>query len=210
MYSASDIRRRIIIRTPLFTKSMKHYTAIVTFALLGISAIAHAQTPSLPAKADTVCPAPKVVKSPRLKASGSIGTTTVSIDYSSPSVRGRTIWGGLVGYGTVWVTGGHNATAVQFSKDVKIGDKTVKAGKYALFTIPDKDEWTVILNKNHDQHLADDYNEKLDVVRVKVVPKTLDALQESLIYDIKETGSREGMISIRWEKLSITLAVKSL
>ena len=85
----------------------------------------------------------------------------------------------------------------------------MKAGKYALFTIPGKTEWTVILNKNHDQHLADDYDQKLDIVRVKVAPKPLDALQESLIYDVKETGKNEGTISMHWEKLHIELAVET-
>lgn len=175
------------------------------------AANANAQTTSTPAaKADTVCPVPKVVKSPRLKAEGNIGTAKISIDYSSPSVRGRMIWGGLVSYGTVWVTGGHNATSVQFGKDVKIGDKTLKAGKYALFTIPDKNEWTVILNKNFDQHLADDYDEKLDVVRVKVTPKPLDTLQESLRYDVQAMSNNEGAISVRWEKLALSLPVKVL
>lgn len=176
-----------------------------------VTASANAQTTSTPpAKADTVCPVPKVVKSPRLKAEGNIGTVKISIDYSSPSVRGRTIWGGLVSYGTVWVTGGHNATTVQFSKDVNIGGKTLKAGKYALFTIPDKSEWTVILNKNFDQHLADDYDEKLDVVRVKVTPKPLDTLQEALQYNIQAMSNNEGTISVRWEKLALSLPVKVL
>jgi hypothetical protein len=188
---------------------MKHYGIIVMVVLLTVSA--NAQTTSTPpAKADTVCPVPKVVKSPRLKADGSIGSVKISIDYSSPSVRGRTIWGGLVSYGTVWVTGGHNATTVQFSKDVNIGGKTLKAGKYALFTIPDKSEWTVILNKNFDQHLADDYDEKLDVVRVKVTPKPLDTLQEALQYSIQEASNNEGTISVRWEKLALSLPVKVL
>jgi hypothetical protein len=188
---------------------MKHHITIIMFVLLSTSG--YAQTAPPPGtKADTVCPVPKVVKSPRLKTEGNIGKVKISIDYSSPSVRGRTIWGGLVSYGTVWVTGGHNATTVQFSKDVKIDDKTVKAGKYALFTIPDKNEWTLILNKNFDQHLADDYDEKLDVVRVKVLPKPLDTLQESLQYNIQETSKNEGTISVRWERLALSMPVKVL
>lgn len=188
---------------------MKYSIAIILFVLL--TASANAQTAPPPAaKADTVCPVPKVVKSPRLKADGSIGTVKISIDYSSPSVRGRTIWGGLVSYGTVWVTGGHNATTVQFGNNVNIGGRTLKAGKYALFTIPGKTEWTVILNKNFDQHLADDYDEKLDVVRVKVTPKPLDTLQEALQYDVQAMSNNEGTISVRWEKLALSLPVKVL
>lgn len=185
---------------------------LISLVLVAFSLNAYAQPAqsAIPAKADSVAAPPKAVKSPRLKTEGSIGGVKIFIDYSSPSVRGRTIWGGLVGYDAVWVTGGHNATSVEFSKDVTIGDKTVKAGIYALFTIPNKTEWTVILNKNFDQHLADDYDVKLDVVRVKVVPKILDAVQESLVFDVKETNKKDGVISMRWEKLEITLAVTTL
>ena len=73
-----------------------------------------------------------------------------------------------------------------------------------------KDTWTIILNTNYDQHLADDYDEKLDVVRVKVTPKPLDALQEALRYDVQETSKNEGLISVRWEKLVVSLPVKVL
>jgi hypothetical protein len=94
-----------------------------------------------------------------------IGSVHVHIDYSSPSVRGREIFGGLVAFDEVWVTGAHSATNISFDKDLMIEGKEVKSGKYALFTIPGKESWTVILNSNYDQHLADDYTEEEDVAR---------------------------------------------
>ena len=89
-----------------------------------------------------------------------VGNTDIRINYHAPAVRGRVIWGGLVPYDQVWVTGAHSATTLEVGKPFHIGDKILPAGKYALFTIPGKDQWTVIINKNWNQHLADDYSEK--------------------------------------------------
>ena len=86
-----------------------------------------------------------------------IGNTTIKINYNSPGVRGRIIWGELVPYDAVWVTGAHNATSMEVGKSFLIGDKLIPAGKYALFTIPGKDQWTVIINKNWNQQPTDDY-----------------------------------------------------
>ena len=148
--------------------------------------------------------------SPPVTASNSFGDTKVVINYGSPAVKGREIWGKLVPYGKVWRTGANEATIFDVSTDVMIEGKKLAAGRYALFTIPAKDTWTIILNTNYDQHLADDYDEKLDVVRVKVTPKPLDALQEALRYDVQETSKNEGLISVRWEKLVVSLPVKVL
>jgi hypothetical protein len=99
-----------------------------------------------------------------------IGGTTVHIEYSSPGVKERIVWGGLVAYDKVWVTGAHKATSVHFSKGVEINGRKIPAGKYAFFTIPGKEKWIVILNTRFDQHLADEYNEKEDVLRLEVSP----------------------------------------
>lgn len=100
-----------------------------------------------------------------------IGAVHVHIDYSSPGVKGRIIWGGLVPYDQVWVAGAHKATSVDFSGDVVIGDKPVAKGKYAIFAIPGKENWTIILNKKWDQHLTDEYSDKEDVLRLQVKPQ---------------------------------------
>jgi len=132
-----------------------------------------------------------------------LGNTNVKINYHSPGVRGRIIWGGLVPYDNVWVTGAHKSTTLEIGKDFMVGEKKIPAGKYALFTIPGKAEWTVIINKNHNQHLADEYDAKDDVARIKVKPEILKENQERLKYEIDQTGDRMANIIISWEKLSV-------
>jgi hypothetical protein len=141
-------------------------------------------------------------------AIGTVGATTVTINYYSPAVRGRVIWGGLVPFDNVWTTGAHKATNIEFDSTVKIGDTEVAPGKYGLFTIPGKDEWTIIINKNWDQHLTDEYNQKDDLVRVKVKPKTEGISQERLRYVIEAEKGNFGEIVIYWEKLEISLPIE--
>lgn len=137
-----------------------------------------------------------------------VGQTYIRISYHAPAVRGRITWGGLVPYDAVWVTGAHNATVLQIDRDFRAGGKIISRGKYALFTIPGKEEWTLIINKNWDQHLADEYSEADDVVRIKVKPQTAEELIERLEYEIDQTGERTATIIMRWEKLSVRFGIE--
>ncbi|WP_192823890.1 DUF2911 domain-containing protein [Rufibacter sp. LB8] len=138
---------------------------------------------------------------------GRIGDATIKIEYHSPGVKGRVVWGGLVPYDQVWVTGAHKATTVEFDKDLLIAGKSVAPGKYALFTIPGREEWTIILNKNWDQHLADEYDQNEDILRTKVKPYSLKHPQERLKYRVEDSGEAEAGIRISWEKIGIRLPV---
>lgn len=138
----------------------------------------------------------------KAKAMGTVGDA-ISINYYSPAVRGRIIWGGLVPYDQVWVTGAHRATNIEFDGDMTIGDTSIPAGRYAIFTIPGKTEWTFILNKNWDQHLADDYDSNQDLVRIKITPISSQQPQERLQYTINTLQDRKGTIKLMWEKVSI-------
>jgi len=149
-------------------------------------------------------------KSLKSAAFGKIGQAKVTIAYHSPAVRKRVIWGGLVPYDDVWVTGAHSATSITINKPFIIDDKKIAAGKYALFTIPGENEWTVIINKNWQQHLADDYNTKDDVVRIKVKPIMQDNVTERLQYYIKDAGKNKGTIAVAWEKVRVEFGVKTL
>lgn len=137
-----------------------------------------------------------------------LADTDIIINYHSPAVRGRVIWGGLVAYDAVWVTGAHNATTLEIGKDFQVGDKTIPAGKYALFTIPGKEEWIVIINKNWDQHLADEYAQSDDVARINVKPQVTQELEERLKYEVEQTGERIATISIAWEKLRVPFHIE--
>lgn len=134
-----------------------------------------------------------------------VGKAHVMIKYHAPAVRGRTIWGGLVPYGDVWVTGAHSATTLEIDKEFVVNGQQIAAGKYALFTIPDKESWTIIINKNWDQHLADDYDQKDDVIRLTVTPEKLDQIQERLKYAVVSSDSSGGAIRISWEKIRVSL-----
>ena len=140
-------------------------------------------------------------------ATGKIGNAMITVNYHSPAVRGRVIWGGLVLMDQVWVTGAHKATSIEIEGSVKIGEVEIPSGKYGLFTIPSKTEWTIIINKNWDQHLADNYDMKEDVVRIKVKPETEETHQERLRYVIEPEGNDKGEIVIYWEKLEVSLPI---
>ncbi len=148
--------------------------------------------------------------SPKAYAIGNIGNTNFTINYYSPVTRGRMIWGGLVAYDNVWVTGAHKATSIEFDKDIKVGETVIPAGKFAFFTIPGKDQWVSILNTNWNQHLTDNYSSDDDVVRLELTPSKNEQHQERLKYEIKNTGESEGVITIEWERLRLHIPVKTI
>jgi hypothetical protein len=137
-------------------------------------------------------------------ATGRIGNTFTTIHYHSPAVRGRVVWGGLVPFEQVWVTGAHMATSIEFEGPVRIGEKELAAGKYGFFTIPSQTEWTIMINKNWEQHLTDEYDQKDDLIRLTIKPETLTENQERLMYAVDNTA-----ISIRWEKIKLSIPVSS-
>ena len=166
-------------------------------------------------KAEEICYNPNAKgdtskRSIKSAAVGKIGAANITINYHSPGVRGRTIWGGLVPYNDVWVTGAHNATAFEIDKDINVAGKLIPKGKYAIFTIPGKNEWTIIINKNWNQHLTDDYLKKDDVVRIKVKPVKQVKSTERLQYYINDKGNNKGTIAVAWEKLRVEFGVSTL
>lgn len=145
--------------------------------------------------------------SPHRTAMKTVAGTHVHIEYSSPGVKGRTIWGGLVAWDQVWVAGAHDATRIRFQKEVMIGGRKIPAGTYAFFAIPGKETWTLVLNTNYEQHLADEYKEQEDVVRVQVRPEQ-HALTQRLTYEVEETGEKAGAVSLLWENIRVRLEFK--
>ena len=142
--------------------------------------------------------------SPHTSTMAMVGDAHIHIDYSSPSVRGRIIFGGLLPYDEVWQAGAHMATWIETNKDLTIEGQVLPAGKYGFFTTPSKEEWTIIFNSNWDQHGKDDYDESLDVISFKVKPKTLQDPVENLKYEITTVDENNGSILLAWEKVSIS------
>lgn len=145
-------------------------------------------------------------KSPPAVATANVQGVNVSIDYSQPSVNGRTVWGDLVSYDKIWRTGANEATKITFDKAVTINGQLIDAGSYALFTIPAEDgKWTVIINKNADQWGSYDYKESEDVIRFKVKTDTVSELTEKLTFTITERG----VVTMKWDKLSFSFNIST-
>jgi hypothetical protein len=144
--------------------------------------------------------------SPAAKVSQRVGLTDIAVEYSSPGVKGRPIWGALVPYDQMWRTGANSATKVTFSQEVTIDGQKVPAGTYSLHTIPTKAEWTVILNKNPEAGQRD-YKQELDVLRTKVKATEIPH-RERMTFVFSDFGDQGTNLDLEWEKLKISLPIQ--
>ncbi len=159
-----------------------------------------------------------------------VGVTDVTITYSRPGVKGRTIWGDppagasgtatlddararpkdapIVPFGHVWRTGANEATTFAVTDDVLVNGQKLAAGTYSLHTIPGKDEWTIIFNSDAGQWGSFTYDEKKDVLRVKAKPQPAADNQEWLNFGIPEVTPSTAKIVLRWEKIVVPFTVE--
>jgi DUF2911 family protein len=145
--------------------------------------------------------------SPPETAKGKVGGANITIDYSSPAVKGRTIWGSLVPWDKVWRAGANEATIFTTDKPIKVEGKDLPAGKYSLFAIPNDHEWTIILNSQTGQwgiKQNGDANRdpSKDVLTVKVKPKKISGMHERLNYTINGKG-----FVLAWEKFEVPVGI---
>ncbi len=145
----------------------------------------------------------KKMESPRDSVDGKIGKASISINYGSPSVRSRKIWGELVPYGKVWRAGANEATTFTTDQAITVEGKKLAAGRYSFFVIPGEKEWTVIFNKTANQWGAYEYKEAADALRVNVKTKKSAAMQERLTYKINKNS-----ISLIWENTEVPVSVE--
>lgn len=145
--------------------------------------------------------------SPSAKTMQTVGMTEVEIAYSRPSMRGRQIFGGLVPFDAMWRTGANASTKITFDKDVSIEGNDLKKGTYALYTIPGKDEWTVIIHNNITHWGTGGYKIEEDAFRFKVKPTTLGSAVETFSIDVSDIGLGTANINISWEKTKISFGV---
>ena len=167
--------------------SINYKTVSMTFAAILLSIVVFAQQPA----------------SPPATATGEINGASITINYSSPGVKGRVIWGELVPYDALWRAGANAATTIETSKDLKIEGKTLAAGKYSIFAIPGRDEWTMIFNTVPDQRGTGSYDESKDALRVKVKPKKSSEMRERLAYLVEKNA-----VTLSWENLNVSMKVK--
>jgi len=155
------------------------------------------------ARADLDLPRP----SPFAKVVQTVGLTDITVDYSSPGVKGRKIWGGVVPYDQMWRAGANQATKLTFSRDVTFAGKPVPAGTYAFFVIPSKSAWTVILNKRADQAgTGRDYKQADDLLRVQVSTKAAP-FRERLAYLVTDFTDDKASLDLEWDKLRLPIPI---
>jgi hypothetical protein len=172
---------------------------LVGVAILSLGAFAaNAQTLKMPAP------------SPSQTIKQSFGLGDISIDYSRPLVKGRVIFGDLVPYGKVWRTGANASTKITFSDDVNFGGQDVKAGTYALYTIPGKSSWTLMLYS--DLTLGGnvaEYDKEKEVLRINVVPKSTDAKVESFTIGLAKVKPTSASLELTWDYTKISVKIST-
>jgi hypothetical protein len=156
----------------------------------------------------TAQPAPPRIPqlSPAAREDLTIGTTDVSIVYHRPGVKGRVIWGGLVPYGEVWRLGANDATTISFSTPVQVEGHDVPAGTYALFAIPGRETWTLILNKEARQWGAYFYKPAEDLLRFEVKPRPGPDI-EWMDFSLTPDGTDDAVAEMAWEKLRVPFRI---
>ena len=147
-------------------------------------------------------PAPSV----KAKVEQRVGITDFSVDYSSPAMRERKIWGGLVPFDKVWRTGANASTKLTASRDFTFGETAVPKGTYSVFSIPGASSWTVILNKNADAGTAD-YDARNDAARVTVKPET-SGTRERMTFLFSDTTDTATRLDLLWESLRVSVPIK--
>lgn len=144
--------------------------------------------------------------SPAATLTQTVGLTDVTIKYSRPGVKGRSIWGALVPFDKVWRTGANEATVITFSDDVTVEGQKLAKGTYSLHTIPGQSQWAVIFNSVADQWGSYSYDAAKDVVRVNVKPQSAPHM-EWMSFEIPEMTTDTAKIVLRWEKIAVPFTV---
>ena len=143
-------------------------------------------------------------KSPNATVSQTIGTTDITITYGRPAVDDRTIFGDLVPYGEVWRTGANESTALVLSDDVAIEGKKLEAGTYSLYTIPGKDEWTIIINSKLSW--GTQYDKSKDVLRFTTEPQKAD-FSERLLFYFEDVSQESATVILHWDTTKVPFTI---
>ena len=144
--------------------------------------------------------------SPTQKISQDFALSKIEITYSRPGVKGRTIFGGLVPYDSVWRTGANSATKIYFGQDVQLEGHNVPMGEYALYTIPGKSSWTIVLSSDTSLWGAFGYNNKSDFLRFNVKAVSVP-MEETFLIDFANIKQNSCDIELIWEKTMVSFHV---
>src|SRR5437870_13732440 len=208
--------------------SLKRLSLFKLAILLGAGCAGHAFAQQPPLAIKPIRPSQKAV------VMQTIGVTDITITYSRPGIKGRTIFADapptmearakgeatldnqnerkpgepITPYGHVWRVGANEATLFQVTDDVLINGQPLKAGAYSLEAIPGKDEWTIIFNNDPGQWGAFSYDEKKDALRIKTKAQTVSDNQEWLVYSFDPVTDNSATVNLRWEKVRVPFTVE--
>ncbi len=178
----------------------------VRIAALSV-ALATALVPQLPAQMAQMAPAAKKpMPSPPAQTSQMVDGKSVTIDYNAPSMRGRTIFGGLVPYDKVWRTGANPATSLKTQVDLKIGTAMVPAGSYTLYSLPSSGTWKLIINKQTGQW-GTKYDQSQDLARVDMKKETLSAPQQVMSITLEPFHGKRSSLHVKWDTTDVSVPV---
>jgi Protein of unknown function (DUF2911) len=172
-----------------------------TLSVMALASVAAAASPALAQGLEVPAPSTKARVEMR------VGITDFSVDYSSPAMRGRKIFGGLLPYDKLWRMGANSSTKLTASRDFTFGGTAVPKGTYSVFGIPGASSWTVILNKNLEINNVDGYDTKDDVARITVKPET-SAPRERLTFIFSDTSDDATRLDLEWESLRVSVPIK--
>lgn len=138
-----------------------------------------------------------------------LGIGKITLTYSRPNAKGREIFGGLVPYGEVWRTGANTSTQITFTENVSLEGHAVPAGQYSLFTIPNKDVWTIILNKTVGDWGAYSYKQENDFLRFNVKAASVSGKQETLTFQFQNATTETTDLILSWDKVNLDIHIRS-
>lgn len=147
--------------------------------------------------------------SPMGKISQEVGLTDVSIEYSRPSAKGRTIFGDLVPFGKMWRLGANASTKIEFSEPVTLNGAEVPAGKYALYAIPNENSWEMVIHKNLDHWGVGAYKQEEDQVRFSATPEKTASFVETFSIGFNNLSLNSGELQLAWENTVIKILVET-
>lgn len=177
--------------------NLRHRMPALAAILIALSPAAR------PAGAELTLPRP----SPNASVSQQIGTTTLSLTYSRPGVKGRVIWGGLVPYDSLWRTGANEPTSLTISDDILVAGQKLAAGKYAIVTLPRPGEWAVAFTTQKDLQSTTNYDPKQEVLRVTATPDTSQPHQEWMWLGFDDLTPSSCNLVLRWQRLKLAVPI---
>ncbi|PWV48318.1 DUF2911 domain-containing protein [Chitinophaga sp. S165] len=172
-------------------------TMIIMILVLFTSVTTYAQVPGVPNTSTTQT------------LTQELGIGKITLTYSRPNVKGREIFGALVPYGEVWRTGANTSTQITFTENVLLEGHAIPAGSYSLFTIPNKDSWTIILSKKVGDWGSYSYKQENDFLRFNVKAAAAKQKQETLTFGFENATTENTVLNLSWDKISVDIHMQS-